>query len=128
MRGIITMVALTGMIGTGVALAGPSNAVSEDITCATLSTAIDDFSAKSGAIDTADPSALTQSKNLWAELTSKFTDAEAVADEGRVKTALNGAVDQLNRVAAVADSDRPSVQSDPAFKNAMSAVDTACGF
>lgn len=126
--GIFTMAALIGVIGTGIAVAGPATAVGETATCATVSTAIDDFSAAVGAIDSSDVTALAQSKPHWAELTAKFADAQANVDEGRVKTALNDAVTQLNRLAAVADTDRQTVISDSTFTSAMSAVDSACGF
>ncbi|WP_433722080.1 hypothetical protein ACQP0C_20490 [Nocardia sp. CA-129566] len=129
MRGaVLTMAAVIGVIGGGVAVAGSANAVGDSATCAVLSTAIDDFSAKTDAIDTSNGGGLAETKRVWAELTTKFADAEANADDGRVRVAVGGAVAQLNRLAAVADSDRQSVINDPAFMGAMSAVDTACGF
>ncbi|WP_433191807.1 hypothetical protein ACQP1G_23995 [Nocardia sp. CA-107356] len=129
MRGaFLTMAAVIGVIGGGVVVAGSANAVGDAATCTVLSTAIDDFSAETDAIDSSNGRGLAETKLRWSELTTKFADAEANADQGRVRATLSDAVVQLNRLAAVADPDRQSVLNDPAFLGAMSAVDTACGF
>lgn len=124
---IATAAALVGVIGGGIAVAGPANAVNDASTCAAIVDAFQDYSAKNNAIDTTDPSASEESTRLWSGLITSLTDISANADEGQTKTALNNAVTQMRRITTPHDADRKTLNADPAFTDAMTGLDSACG-
>ncbi|GAB2697702.1 hypothetical protein [Nocardia thraciensis] len=128
MRGTVVTAVFLGVVGGCLAAAGPASAVSEPETCAAVKTAVNDFSAKHDAAHGSDPAAMAGSSALWSELGANLDGVAATADEGKVKTALSGAVAQVNRAAAAPDGDRQALLDGPEFRNSMAAVDTACGF
>ncbi|KZM73871.1 hypothetical protein [Nocardia terpenica] len=125
---IVTIAVIAGMVGGGLVVAGTAGAVSDDATCSVVKQAVEDYSAGSDAIDGAGADAAARSGELWRGLIAKFSDAAADADDGQVKSALNVAVAQMNRVVTPAETDLKTMMSDPAFRDAMTGLDSACGF
>ncbi|WP_228003299.1 hypothetical protein [Nocardia australiensis] len=125
---IATVAALVGVIGGCVAVAGSANAVSDTSTCAATRDALEDYSSKNNAIDSSDPSASAESSRLWSGLLASLADISANADEGQAKTALNNALPQMHRIVTPNGTDLKTMMADPAFSDAMTGLDSACGF
>jgi hypothetical protein len=125
---IATVMALVGVIGGFVVVAGSANAVSDTSTCAATVDALQDYSNKNHAINRSDPSAPAESSRLWNGLLASLTDISAKADEGRAKTALDNALPQMHRIVTPNSADLKTMMADPAFSAAMSGLDAACGF
>ncbi|MFI7003083.1 hypothetical protein [Nocardia sp. NPDC050175] len=108
------------------AAAVPASAVSDTDTCASVSATANELTTGINASKANGAGSAADVKAAFGTAAAKLDTAAANADDGKVKTAIAGAVPFMNKAATAADADLGAVLQDQELQNAMSALDQAC--